>query len=91
MSQQLVWFRNDLRIKDNPALFHACQAGQPVTAIYIATPHQWQKHDDAAVKIDFWRRNLSELQQSLTKLNINLHFFEVSSYCLLYTSPSPRD
>jgi deoxyribodipyrimidine photo-lyase len=80
MSQQLVWFRNDLRIKDNPALFHACQAGQSVTAIYIATPHQWKKHDDASVKIDFWRRNLSELQQSLTKLNINLHFFEVNSY-----------
>jgi deoxyribodipyrimidine photolyase len=31
----LVWFRRDLRIKDNPALSAALAAGSPVVALYI--------------------------------------------------------
>lgn len=80
MSHQLVWFRNDLRVGDNPAIYHACQQGKAVSAIYIATPHQWQEHDEADVKIDFWRRNLVCLQNALAELNIKLHFFQVDSY-----------
>ena len=82
MSRQnaLVWFRNDFRSIDNPALYHACQSTQPVIAIYIATPQQWNQHDDAAVKLDFWRRNLVKLENELAKLNIQLHFFQVDSY-----------
>ena len=77
---ELVWFRNDLRIIDNPALYHACQSGRPVVAIYMATPQQWYIHDDAAVKLDFWRRNLLKLEKDLAKLNIELHFFQVDGY-----------
>jgi deoxyribodipyrimidine photo-lyase len=75
MSVNLVWFRNDLRVNDNPALFHACDDGQPVVAIYIATPEQWQRHDEAPIKRDFWRRNLVALREQLATLNIELHFF----------------
>jgi deoxyribodipyrimidine photo-lyase len=31
----LVWFRNDLRLADNPALSHAVQSGRPVIPLYI--------------------------------------------------------
>jgi deoxyribodipyrimidine photo-lyase len=31
----IVWFREDLRLADNPALSHAAQTGQPVVALYI--------------------------------------------------------
>ena len=31
---QIVWLRRDLRIADNPALYHAAQAG-PVVAVYV--------------------------------------------------------
>ncbi|WP_439575282.1 cryptochrome/photolyase family protein [Phreatobacter sp.] len=31
----IVWFRDDLRLADNPALDAACQNGRPVVAIYI--------------------------------------------------------
>ncbi len=31
---QLVWLRRDLRLADNPALFHAAQAG-PVVCVYV--------------------------------------------------------
>ena len=77
---ELVWFRNDLRTIDNSALYHACQSAQPVIAIYIATPQQWHQHDDAAVKLDFWHRNLSKLEEDLAELNIELRFFQLDSY-----------
>lgn len=31
----ILWFRQDLRLKDNPALIAACNTGQPVLPIYI--------------------------------------------------------
>ena len=79
MHNQLCWFRNDLRVRDNPALSSALEAG-PTYAIYIATPDQWQLHDDAPIKIDFWRRNLIELKSELQKLDVDLIVFEVASY-----------
>ena len=41
---QLIWFRQDLRIHDHAALWHATQAG-PCIAICILSPAQWQRHD----------------------------------------------
>ncbi|MDG2090482.1 MAG: deoxyribodipyrimidine photo-lyase [Gammaproteobacteria bacterium] len=81
MSLQLVWFRNDLRKEDNTALIQAIDKG-PCVAIYIATPDQWQAHDDALIKIDFWRRNLTELQQSLKKIGVSLFYFQVPTYAI---------
>ncbi|MDU9405396.1 deoxyribodipyrimidine photo-lyase [Pseudomonas sp. zfem004] len=68
---QLIWLRSDLRIDDNSALSAACQRG-PTVALWIASPGQWQSHDDAACKVDFWLRNLRRLCQSLQALNIPL-------------------
>jgi deoxyribodipyrimidine photo-lyase len=34
-SPALVWFRDDLRVGDNPALHAAARSGQPVVAVYI--------------------------------------------------------
>ena len=31
----IVWFRNDLRLQDNPALSHAAEAGRPIVPLYI--------------------------------------------------------
>ncbi len=68
---QLIWFRQDLRIHDHAALWHATQAG-PCIAICILSPAQWQRHDDAAIKIDFYLRQLQTLEQQLNALNIPL-------------------
>lgn len=75
----LVWFRSDLRVRDNLALQAAQDLGNTI-ALYIATPLQWQAHDDAPIKLDFWRRNLAELEQSLASLNIPLIFCQVDNY-----------
>lgn len=79
LKYQLCWFRTDLRVRDNPALSDALALG-PTRAIYIATPSQWQLHDDAPIKVDFWRRNLNELKGELRKLNVDLHCFQVADY-----------
>ncbi|MGJ7551061.1 deoxyribodipyrimidine photo-lyase [Pseudomonas alloputida] len=68
---QLIWLRSDLRINDNSALSVACERG-PTVALWLASPGQWQAHDDAACKVDFWLRNLRQLRQSLDQLNIPL-------------------
>jgi deoxyribodipyrimidine photo-lyase len=68
---QLIWFRTDLRVRDNTALTAALSAG-PVIALFLITPDQWQEHDDALAKVDFWRRNLQTLSDALAQLNIPL-------------------
>jgi hypothetical protein len=38
----LVWFRSDLRVLDNTALFHACkEAGAGVVAVFTICARQW--------------------------------------------------
>lgn len=69
--RQLIWFRSDLRVQDNTALNAAMQSG-PALAVYFITPGQWQLHDDAPCKIDFWLRNLNSLQAQLQTLNVPL-------------------
>ena len=36
----LVWFRNDLRLADNPALHFAVQSGRPIIPVYIWSPDE---------------------------------------------------
>ncbi|MHA6333387.1 cryptochrome/photolyase family protein [Qipengyuania sp. CAU 1752] len=40
---QIVWLRRDLRMADNPALFHAAQAG-PVVAVYVLDDERPGEH-----------------------------------------------
>ena len=68
---QLIWFRQDLRIHDHVALWQATQAGSCI-AIVVLSPEQWQQHDDAPIKIEFYLRQLQELKQQLDTLNIPL-------------------
>lgn len=76
---QLVWFRKDLRIYDNPALYHACRQGT-VTAVYFVTPQQWQVHNLAPIQADFIEASLNSLSQSLAQLGINLLIEEVADF-----------
>ncbi|KAG0096514.1 hypothetical protein BGZ93_004389 [Podila epicladia] len=73
----LMWFRNDLRLQDNRALYAASmrsRVGQDsaVIALYVLSPEEWHNHDEAAVKIDFWMRNLVVLKTELAALDIPL-------------------
>ena len=36
----IVWFRNDLRLDDNPALDAAASRGGPVVPAFVWAPHE---------------------------------------------------
>ena len=79
--KSLVWFRRDLRVADNKALFHAArEATEGVIGIYVITPQQWLQHDDAACKVKFWLDNLRELSLALEKLQIPLRIKTCDSF-----------
>ncbi|WP_298441770.1 FAD-binding domain-containing protein [uncultured Ferrimonas sp.] len=70
---KLVWLRSDLRLNDNPALYSACQSGEPVAVVFVATPRQWQQHHWGNNKISFIAAQLQSLRQHLNQRNIALH------------------
>lgn len=81
MATHLVWFRNDLRVTDNSALYHACQdPDAKVIAIYIATPKQWQQHHMSKRQAWFIYEHLQQLKQRLAELNIGLIYQEVGTF-----------
>ena len=76
----LVWFRNDLRMDDNPALREACKLSEEVHAIYIYSQNQNKEHNEANCKIDFFIENLKDLSKSLSKVNIPLTIIDSDGF-----------
>lgn len=73
---QLIWFRNDLRLRDNPAVVNALQNAGPqgrVYGLYLYSEEQWRRHDWAPMKVDLLRRHLQTLQQEAAEWGIELH------------------
>ncbi|MGL4667281.1 MAG: deoxyribodipyrimidine photo-lyase [Saezia sp.] len=71
--KHFVWFRRDLRLTDNKALFAACKdSDAQVIALYVATPLQWQQHSVAPRQIAFIHAHLKSLAQGLAELGIPL-------------------
>ena len=80
----IVWFKRDLRILDNEALFHANLSGLPLLLVYIFEPSV-MNYDDSDVR--HWRfiyQSIQELQQKLDTSNQNLYFVSTFSI-LIYT------
>lgn len=69
----LVWFRNDLRSADNPALFEACES-EPgdVIAVYLVAAEAHREHGEGDRRLGFLRQNLESLQNTLEDLRIPL-------------------
>lgn len=76
----IVWFRRDLRVEDNHALVSAVNRGQPVVALYIATPGTWQTHDHSPRQADLIYRRLHELKTELAELGIPLYYAQVETF-----------
>ena len=75
----LVWFRNDLRVTDNTSLSLACH-GEKVIAVYFFDPRHYGIGDFGFKKTEKYRakfllETVTELQQSLHELNISLLVF----------------
>jgi len=64
-SPTLVWFRRDLRLRDNPALAAACARGGPVVPVYLREEGDPELRVEGAAS-DWWlRRSLAALDESL--------------------------
>ena len=66
----LVWFRNDLRIADNPALAAATASGLPVVAVFVLNPdRRWALGGASRVWL---HESLQSLSESLLNLGITM-------------------
>lgn len=81
---RLIWFRNDLRLADNPALRHACatcgdeEGG--VAALFVISPAQWRAHKMAPIRQRFLLAQIDELGKGLAALGIRLHLLRVETF-----------
>lgn len=69
----IVWFRKDLRLVDNPAFYHACKDSDfPVIAIYCFSRKQFEKHWIGINQQALIVSQLIQLAKELKTLNIPL-------------------
>jgi deoxyribodipyrimidine photo-lyase len=73
----VVWFRNDLRVQDNDALYNACKTDTKVIALYFIDPRQFDPTTYGFKKTEKYRakfllETLINLKENLLKLNIDL-------------------
>ena len=76
----LVWFRNDLRVEDNPALRNAFKEFDSIEAVYFYSDKQLKKHNEANVKIDFLIQHLYSLEKTLISLNVPLTIIKSNGF-----------
>jgi deoxyribodipyrimidine photo-lyase len=77
----IFWFRRDLRLSDNTALYHALREGLPVLPIFIFDPlilNKLENKSDRRVK--FIHESLQEIQDSLLQMGASL--------CVLHKTPA---
>lgn len=76
----LIWFRRDLRVSDNPALYHACLDQVSVIGLYICTPKTWACHHMSHAQQHWVHNNISLLKEELIKYGIPLYVVEKNTF-----------
>ena len=69
----IFWFRRDLRLHDNAALYHALKSGNPVLPIFIFDKNILDKLEDKKDRrVEFIHNILSEIQVQLQQIGSTL-------------------
>jgi deoxyribodipyrimidine photo-lyase len=72
----IIWFRRDLRLEDNTALYHALRSEIPVLPIFIFDKNILDKLEDKADRrVAFIYSALNEMQQRLLKVGSSLEVY----------------
>jgi len=72
----IIWFRRDLRLHDNAALYHALKSGIPVVPIFIFDKLILDKLEDKADRrVQFIHDAIGEMQQQLVKLGSSMEVY----------------
>ncbi|MGX5175406.1 cryptochrome/photolyase family protein [Aliikangiella sp. IMCC44653] len=78
---QLVWFRNDLRVADNPALARAMSNSDvPTVAVYLLCQKQWTEHLVGLNQQALILQALENLEKSLSQLQVPLIIIDSEDY-----------
>lgn len=73
-----VWFKRDLRIYDNEALFDACLQGD-IVPFYVIETDYWQLPDTSPRQLDFILECLEELRAEFHARGVNFYVFTAPS------------
>ncbi len=76
---ELVWFRNDLRCRDQAALARASERG-PVVGVYCFCPGQLSAHGVGGNRVAFLLRCVAALSLELERLGIPLKIIEADTF-----------
>ncbi len=71
----IVWFKRDLRLVDNEALFHAHQSDLPLLLIYVFEPSVMKYHDSDVRHWRFIYESIQDLNKKLKGYNSIIYFF----------------
>ena len=63
----VFWFRRDLRLNDNAALYHALNSGKPVLPIFIFDPEILKELPEKDARVTFIYALLNQINQKLEK------------------------
>ena len=73
----IFWFRRDLRLDDNAALFHALKSGIPVVPVFIFDRNMLDLLEDKTDRrLQFIHTALQEMQQQLNTMGSSLEVYE---------------
>ncbi|MGB0166963.1 MAG: DASH family cryptochrome, partial [Luteibaculum sp.] len=80
MKRGIYWFRNNLRLADNPSFAQACEECDQLLLIYIWEDYRLGEHElgfplQSKQRSQFITESLSELHESLVEYNQSLHQF----------------
>jgi deoxyribodipyrimidine photo-lyase len=75
----IIWFRRDLRLEDNAALYFALKAGLPVLPVFVFDTHILSKLTDPCdARVEFIHSALSGLNEQLKKFGSSIKIFHSS-------------
>jgi deoxyribodipyrimidine photo-lyase len=88
VNNHLVWFRNDLRTRDNEVLFEACKNADKVIGVYVLDPKHFEMTKYGFKKTEKFRarfllETLTDLKSELEHLNIDLIVYHQSPKTIL--------
>lgn len=71
MNHVIVWFRKDLRMHDNPALWQASQEGK-IIPVFIWSPSEEEDYSDSAASLWWLHHSLIALEKKLAEKGLQL-------------------
>lgn len=72
----IFWFRRDLRLEDNAALYHALKSGYPVVPVFIFDTNILDELEDKYDRrVDFIHQALTTIQNQLSALGSTIHIY----------------